>query len=109
MCKSGLGKHRPLLPTPWHPGQEEGIFSVSISGGNAKAPGSGPGLSSLKVREQLHLVHNSSCDAHAVEDRDVDDGWHPSIVDGLGAVGPHVGALGQIYVAGAQTETKNTV
>lgn len=56
---------------------------------------------------QFHLVYNSSCDAHAIEDRDIDDCRHSSIVDGLGAVGPHVGTLSQIDVAGAQTETKN--
>lgn len=68
----------------------------------------GPCLCSPQAREQGHLVYNSSCDAHAVEDRDVDNCRHPSIVDGLGAVWPHVGTLGQIYVAGTQTETKNT-
>lgn len=98
-----------MLPIPWHPKQEERTFPALTSGERAKVQRSGPGLSSPQARVQFHLVYNSSCDAHAIEDRDIDDCRHSSIVDGLGAVGPHVGTLSQIYVAGAQTETKNTV
>lgn len=63
---------------------------------------------STSPRERRHLIYNPSRDAHAVEDGDVDDRGHPSVVDGLGAVRPHVGTLSQIDVAGAQAETKNT-
>lgn len=85
-------------------GAENLSSNVRRKGQGTKA---GPYQSSPQAREQRHLVYNSSRDAHAVEDGDVDDGRHPSIVDGLGAVRPHVGTFSQIYVAGAQTETKN--
>lgn len=62
-----------------------------------------------QVREMFHLIYNSSCDSHAVEDGNINNCRHSSIVDGLGAVGPHVGTLSQIYVAGAQAETENRV
>lgn len=50
-----------------------------------------------------HLVDNPARDAHAVEDGHVDDGGHSSVVDGLGAVRPHVGTLGQVDITGRQT------
>lgn len=74
----------------------------------AGVPRPGPRLSSAQDRAPVHLVYNSARDAHAVEDGDVDDCRHSSVVDGLGAVRPHVGTLSQIYVAGAQTRKENT-
>lgn len=58
------------------------------------------------VADKFHLIHNSSCDSHAIEDGDINDRWHSSIVDGLGAVGPHVGTLSQVDVARTQAETR---
>lgn len=50
-----------------------------------------------------HLVDDPSRDAHAVENGHVDDGGHPSVVDGLRAVRPHVRTLGQVDVARRET------
>lgn len=52
-----------------------------------------------------HLVYNPASHTHAIQDGYIDDSWHASIVDGLGAVGPHIGAFCQVYVARAETET----
>lgn len=86
------GENKPLLPIPSR-GQEE-VWATSRS-----PPAGG----------QSHLVHDPPRDSHAVEDGDVDDSRHAPIVDRLGAVGPHVRTLGQVDVAGAQTETDRTV
>ena len=51
-----------------------------------------------------YLVYDPAGDAHAVEDGDVDDGGHSPVVDGLRAVGPHVGTLGQVDVVGREAE-----
>ena len=83
---------KPLLPTP--------------AGDRRKF---GPRLGPPPAKGQSHLVHDPPCDSHAVEDGDVDDSRHAPIVDGLGAVGPHVRTLGQVDVTGAQTETDRTV
>ena len=86
------GENKPLLPIPSR-GQEE-VWATSRS-----PPAGG----------QSHLVHDPPRDSHAIEDGDVDDSRHAPIVDRLGAVGPHVRTLGQVDVAGAQTETDRTV
>lgn len=83
---------KPLLPTP-----------------AADRRKSGPCLGPPPAKGQSHLVHDPPRDSHAVEDGDVDDSRHAPIVDGLGAVGPHVRTLGQVDVTGAQTETDRTV
>lgn len=51
----------------------------------------------------VHLVDNPASDTHAVENGHVDDSGHSSIVDGLGAVRPHVRTLCQVNVAGRKT------
>lgn len=53
-----------------------------------------------------HLVDNSACDAHAVENGHIDDGGHSSIVDGLRAVRPHVRTFCQVDVAGRKTRRR---
>lgn len=53
----------------------------------------------------FYLVHNPASHTHAIQDGYVDDCWHATIVDGLGAVGPHIGAFCQVYVARTKTET----
>lgn len=83
---------KPLLPTP-----------------AADRRKSGPHLGLPPAKGQSHLVHDPPRDSHAVEDGDVDNSRHAPIVDGLGAVGPHVRTLGQVDVTGAQTETDRTV
>lgn len=54
-----------------------------------------------------HLVDDSAGDSHAIEDGHVDDGGHPSIVNGLRAVRPHVWTLCQVNVARRKTAMKN--
>jgi len=52
----------------------------------------------------VYLGDDLAGDVHAVEDGDVDNDGHAAVVDRLGAVGPHVWALCQVYVTGAQAE-----
>lgn len=53
-----------------------------------------------------HLANNPARHTHPIENGDVDDGGHPSIVDGLRAVRPHVGTLCQVDVARRQTRRR---
>lgn len=54
-----------------------------------------------------HLINNSACDPHPIQDGDVNNGRHAPVVDGLGAVGPHVWTLRQVDITGTQAETGN--
>lgn len=50
-----------------------------------------------------YLVNNPASDTHAIKNGHVNNGGHSSIIDGLGAVRPHVWTLCQVDVAGRKT------
>lgn len=56
-----------------------------------------------------HLVDDPAGDTHSVENGHVDDGGHPSVVDGLRAVRPHVRRLRQVDVAGRKAGGRREV
>lgn len=56
-----------------------------------------------------HLSNNPARDTHSIENGDVDDGGHPSVVDGLRAVRPHIGTLGQVDVAWRKTRRRQKI
>lgn len=56
---------------------------------------------------RTHLINDPARHTHPVENGHIDDGGHSPIVDGLRAVGPHVGTLCQVNVAGRETGRNN--
>lgn len=76
----------------------------------AKIVFSGKVLATLPVRTcnsvNTYLVYNSPSDSHAIEDSNINNCWHPSIIYGLRTIGPHVGTFSQVNIARTQTTAR---